>query len=153
MQCCLQLYTSLWARPFLRGGRGKKRKRSGDSCSTSVCSWNPSSLDFGPELLGLAPRLALYMHSTQLQLPLAILVLNCSLSILHTCTHSYETLKATLYQLQNKIMGLTGQDPLKDKGVSIIGSQVLPSKKLYEKDGKLPSLLTGIFNGPNILIS
>ncbi|XP_064387064.1 inositol polyphosphate-4-phosphatase type I A-like isoform X2 [Halichondria panicea] len=49
---------------------------------------------------------------------------------------SYETLKATLYQLQNKIMGLTGQDPLKDKGVSIIGSQVLPSKKLYEKDAR-----------------
>ncbi len=25
---------------FLRGGEGEERKRSGDSCSTSVCSWN-----------------------------------------------------------------------------------------------------------------
>ena len=25
---------------FLRGGRGKRERRSGDSCSTSVCSWN-----------------------------------------------------------------------------------------------------------------
>ncbi len=25
---------------FLRGGRGKRERRSGDSCSTAVCSWN-----------------------------------------------------------------------------------------------------------------
>ena len=31
---------SLGARPFSQRGEGEERKRAGDSCSTSVCSWN-----------------------------------------------------------------------------------------------------------------
>jgi len=48
---------------------------------------------------------------------------------------SYEGLKATLYQLQNRLVELTGQDPLKDKGASIFGSQISPSKLSRDKDG------------------
>ncbi len=32
--------SSLGARPFSQRGEGEERKRSGYSCSTSVCSWN-----------------------------------------------------------------------------------------------------------------
>ncbi len=47
---------------------------------------------------------------------------------------SYESLKKTLYDLQTRLLALTGQDPLKDK---LIGSQLSPSKlKPNAKDSK-----------------
>ena len=42
----------------------------------------------------------------------------------------YEGLRATLYQLQSQLMALTGEDPLKDKGVSIIAPQFSPRKEI-----------------------
>ena len=42
----------------------------------------------------------------------------------------YEGLRATLYQLQSQLMALTGEDPLKDKGVSIIAPQFSPHKEI-----------------------
>lgn len=51
-----------------------------------------------------------------------------TLSIIHVCR--YEGLRATLYQLQSKLLAMTGEDPLKDKGVSIIAPQFAPQKEI-----------------------
>ena len=64
----------------------------------------------------------------------------CTHSHTHTHTHthtSYEGLRNTLYELQTKLINMTGQDPLKDKGVSIIGSQISPSRKPVSREGTM----------------
>lgn len=43
-------------------------------------------------------------------------------------------------------MGLTGEDPLKNKGVSIIGAQISPSKKPGEKKGTIENSLSAAAN-------
>ena len=49
----------------------------------------------------------------------------------------YEGLRATLYQLQSKLLAMTGEDPLKDKGVSIIAPQFAPQKEITRSsDGR-----------------
>ena len=61
----------------------------------------------------------------------------CSL----TCR--YEGLRATLYELQKKLMSLTGEDPLKDKGVSIIAPQFSPRRGIARSpDGMYGEVVT-----------
>ena len=70
----------------------------------------------------------------------------------HTHTHMfltprYEGLRATLYQLQSKLMAMTGEDPLKDKGVSIIAPQFSPNKDIARSsDGICVLTAVHIFN-------
>ena len=53
----------------------------------------------------------------------------------------YEGLRATLYQLQSKLLAMTGEDPLKDKGVSIIAPQFAPQKEVTKVSDRMSMLM------------
>ena len=53
----------------------------------------------------------------------------------------YEGLRATLYQLQSKLLAMTGEDPLKDKGVSIIAPQFAPQKEVTKVSDRRSMLM------------
>ena len=50
----------VWRPDISQRGEGEQRKRSGDSCSTSVCSWNASQIPLEhTEMLQESPNLIL----------------------------------------------------------------------------------------------